>query len=144
MPFPARAIPNPCNGAWFYPGVDAWAAALEDMDDDGRRASLAYVAGQRVEIPEDELNEALRRAVVVRAVGGSPQRELSLEEAAVARFAEEVDGVERRRALHCALESLRGQVRDRPLATASLEELLADDELAWRCFAAAQVAAELA
>jgi hypothetical protein len=34
-------------------------------------------------------------------------------------------------------------VHDRPAAAASLDELLADEDLAWRCFAAAQVAAEL-
>jgi hypothetical protein len=124
--------------------MDAWLAGLEAMDLDGRRASLAYVAGQQVAIPEDELNEALRRAVVVRAVGGSPLRELALDEAAVRRFAEEVDRAERRRALHRALEALRGQLGDRPVAAASLEELLADEELAWRCFAAAYVAAEVA
>src|SRR5205814_3000576 len=56
----------------------SWVAALDSMDDDGRRASLAFVAGQQVDIPVAELNEALRRALVVRAVGGSPQRELSL------------------------------------------------------------------
>jgi hypothetical protein len=123
--------------------MEAWVAGLEAMDDDGRRVSLAYVAGQHVEIPEDDLNEALRRALVVRAVGGSPQRELSLEEDAVVRLAEELDGTERRRALQRSLESLREHVHDRPAAAASLDELLADDDLAWRCFAAAQVAAEL-
>jgi len=123
--------------------MEAWVAGLEAMDDDGRRVSLAYVAGQNVEIPEDDLNEALRRALVVRAVGGSPQRELSLEEDAVVRLADELDGTERRRALQRSLESLREHVHDRPAAAASLDELLADDDLAWRCFAAAQVAAEL-
>ena len=124
--------------------MEAWVAGLDAMDADGLRASLAYVAGQQVEIPEDELNEALRRAVVVRAVGGSPQRELSLDEEAVARFAAEVDAAERRLALRRALESLRGHVDGLPAAVAALDELLADDELAWRCFAAAQVAAEVA
>jgi len=123
--------------------MEAWVAGLEAMDDDGRRVSLAYVAGQNVEIPDDDLNEALRRALVVRAVGGSPQRELSLEEDAVVRLADELDGTERRRALQRSLESLREHVHDRPAAAASLDELLADDDLAWRCFAAAQVAAEL-
>ena len=108
-----------------------------------RRAALAYVAGQAVEIPEDELNEAVRRALVVRAVGGSPQRELSLAEEAVVRLAEELDGAERRRALEQGLESLRVHVRERPAVTASLDQLLADSDLAWRCFAAAQVATEL-
>jgi len=122
--------------------VQEWVATLEDMEGDARRASLAYVAGLQVEIPEEELNEALRRALVVRAVGGNPQRELRLDEEAVTRFAEEVDGVERRRALQDALEALRAHVRDQP-AAGSLEQLLADGDLAWRCFAAAQVAAEL-
>jgi len=124
--------------------MEAWVAGLEAMDRDGRRAALAYVAGQQVEIPEDDLNEALRRALVVRAVGGNPQRELSLEEEAVARLADELDGSERRRALQRALESLRAHVRELPAAAASLDELLADSDVAWRCFAAAQVAAELA
>jgi beta-glucosidase-like glycosyl hydrolase len=114
------------------------------MDDDGRRASLAYIAGQQVEIPEDELNEALRRALVVRAVGGNPQRELSLEEEAVVRCAEELDGAERRRALRQALESLRVDVQELSPGAAALDELLADDDLAWRCFAAAHLAAEIA
>jgi hypothetical protein len=124
--------------------MEAWVAGLEAMDDDARQASLAYVAGQQVAIPEDELNEALRRAVVVRAVGGNPQRELSVAEEAVVRFAEELDGKKRRQELREGLESLRVHVRERPAARAALDELLADGELAWRCFAASQVAAELA
>ena len=127
----------------FDPRVDAWVAALEAMDDDGRRASLAYVAGQQVDIPEGALNEALRRALVVRAVGGSPQRELRLDEEAVVRLADELDGAERRAALRSGLESLRIHVRTGSDAEAALDELLADCDLAWRCFAAAHVAAEL-
>jgi hypothetical protein len=124
--------------------MEAWVAGLDTMDDDGRRVALAYVAGEDVEIPEDDLNEALRRALVVRAVGGNPQRDLSLEEEAVVRLAEELDEAERRRALQEALESLRVHVQDRPGASAYLEELLADGDLAWRCFAASRLAAELA
>ena len=123
--------------------MDAWVAGLEDMDNDARRAALAYVAGGEVEIPEDELNEAVRRALVVRAVGGSPQRELRLNEEAVVRLAEELDGAGRRRALEEGLEALRVHVRERPAVAAALDELLADSDLAWRCFAAAQVASEL-
>ena len=123
--------------------MEAWVTGPEANDADARRAALAYVAGQAVEIPEDELNEAVRRALVVRAVGGSPQRELSLAEEAVVRLAEELDGAERRRALEQGLESLRVHVRERPAVTASLDQLLADSDLAWRCFAAAQVATEL-
>ena len=127
----------------LIPGMETWAAGLEDMDRDARRAALAYVAGLAVEIPEEELNEAVRRALVVRAVGGSPQRELGLADEAVVRLADELDGAERRRALEHGLESLRVHVREQPAATVSLDELLADTDLAWRCFAAAQVASEL-
>jgi hypothetical protein len=122
--------------------MQEWVSTLEDMEGDARRAARAYVAGLQGDIPEEELNEALRRALVVRAIGGNPQRELRLDEEAVTRLAEELDRVERRRALHEALDALRVHVRDHPAAE-SLEELLADGDLAWRCFAAAQVAAEL-
>jgi hypothetical protein len=122
--------------------VQEWVATLEEMEGDARRASLAYVAGLQLDIPEEELNEALRRALVVRAVGGNPQRELRLDEESVTRLAEELDAPERRRALHDALEALRVHVQMHPAAE-SLEHLLADDDLAWRCFAAAQVAAEV-
>jgi hypothetical protein len=125
------------------PGIDEWLAALEAMDDDGRWASLAYVAGREVDIPADELNEAVRRALVVRAVGGSPQRELDFREEAVARLAAELDGAQRRAALHRGLESLRRSVQAGSGAAAGLEALVGDGDLAWRCFAAAHLAAEL-
>jgi hypothetical protein len=104
--------------------------------------SLAWGAGRALPIPAEELNEALRRAVVVRAVGGSPEREVSLDEDAVERLAEELDSAERRFALLHELDSLRdGLGRG---ASESLDALLADGALAWRCFAAGLLAAELA
>jgi len=123
--------------------MEAWVEALGSMEDEERLASLAYVAGQQVEIDEVELNEALRRALVVRAVGGNPQRELELGEEAVGRLAEELDTAERREALVRALAALRSDVAGRPAAQ-TLDALIADDALAWRCFAAALLAAELA
>ena len=122
--------------------MQEWVSTLAEMEGDARRASLAYVAGLQVQIPEEELNEALRRALVVRAVGGNPQRELRLDEEAVMRCAGELDRPERRRELQEALDALRVHVEGQPAAD-SLEELLADDDLAWRCFAAANVAAEV-
>jgi hypothetical protein len=96
-----------------------------------------------VAIPEDEVNEALRRALVVRAVGGAPDREITLEDEAVVRLAAELDGAEQRAALRRGLESLRAGVAGRAAAEAALDGLLADADLAWRCFAAARLAAEL-
>jgi hypothetical protein len=104
--------------------------------------SLAWGAGRAVPIPEEEQNEALRRALVVRAVGGSPQREVSLDEEAVERLAEELDSAERRFVLLQELDSLRDGLGHG--AADSLDALLADGALAWRCFAAGLLAAELA
>lgn len=92
-------------------------------------------------VPDEELNEALRRALVVRAVGGSPQREVTLDEEAVLRLADELDSVERRHALRLSIESLRGGLG--PQALGAVDTLVADDDFAWRCYAAGQLAAEL-
>jgi hypothetical protein len=97
-----------------------------------------------VSLPEAALNEALRRALVVRAVGGAPDRELELGEEAVVRLAAELDAAEPRTELRRGLESLRAVVAGRPPAEATLDALLADDGLAWRCFVAGRLAAELA
>jgi hypothetical protein len=96
-----------------------------------------------VPIPEEEVNEALRRALVVRAVEGSPQREVTIEEDAAIRLAEELDSPERRATLRRELESLRGDDGVGPGAGAALERLLGDDGFAWSCFAAGCLAAEL-
>ncbi|MFL6015493.1 MAG: hypothetical protein ACJ74P_14600 [Gaiellaceae bacterium] len=104
--------------------------------------SLAWGAGRAVAIPEDELNEALRRALVVRAVGGNPQREVTLEEDAVVRLADELESPARRGELVRSLQSLRAAAG--PNASASIETLVADATFTWRCFAAGCLAAEVA
>lgn len=108
------------------------------------RVSLAFVAGQGVVLDEDELHGALRRAMLLRATDGDPHRELELDELSVTRFAEELDTPERREQLQLELGLLRALGEDRPPLGEAIAELLADPELAWRCFAAACVAAELA
>jgi len=123
--------------------LGAWLDLLDGLDEVERCVSTAWVAGQAVGIPEDERNEALRRALVVRAVGGSPQREVSLDEDAVARLADELDSAARREALLLALETLRDEGADTPAASAAIDALSADDGFAWRCYAAALLAAEL-
>ncbi len=120
-----------------------WLDLLETFGEVDRCVSVVWVAGRDVAIPEDELNEALRRALVIRAVGGAPDRELTLEDESVVRLAAELDGAEPRAALRRGLESLRGVLAARPAAAATLDVLLADGDLAWRCFAAGHVAEEL-
>ena len=123
--------------------LGAWLDLLDDLGEVERCVSAAWLAGQAVEIPEAELNEALRRALVVRAVEGSPQREVTLDEDAVARLADELESPERRASLLLATNGLRDEGAVTPSASAAIEALLADGDFAWRCFAAGLLAAEL-
>jgi hypothetical protein len=119
-----------------------WLDLLEELGEVERCVSIAWAAGAAVAIPDDELNEALRRALVVRAVGGSPQREVALDEDAVARLADELESPARRQELLVSIDALRsGSLGPRALEAA--DALLGDVDLAWRCFAAGQLAAEL-
>ncbi len=124
--------------------MDDWLAALEAMGDEERWTSLAYLAGQQVELDADELKGALRRAMLLLAAGGDPHRELTLDGRAVLALANELDGPSRREQLRSALASLRGLGEGRPAIAEALVVLSEDPEIAWRCFAAALLAAELA
>jgi hypothetical protein len=111
-------------------------------DDEGV-VSLALVAGSEIELPEDELNACLRRAVLLLAAGGDPQRELELHGRAVTALADDLDGPDRRRQLTEKLASLRRPAAGLPLVEGALARLLADRDLAWQAFACAVLAHEL-
>ena len=123
--------------------VDDWLDTLEAMQDDERWASLAYVAGQQVELDSDELNGALRRAILLLATGGDPQRELALDSRAVVALADELDAETRREQLQLALASLRELGERRPAVAEAIVVLVSNPDLSWRCFAAALLAAEI-
>jgi hypothetical protein len=106
-------------------------------------ALLAFVAGTRVEIPEEELTSARRRAMLVLAAGGDPHRELELDSPAVDALARDVSSVERRAALADGLRALREDVVDVPLVAALITRLEEDPELAWSAFALALLADQL-
>lgn len=105
--------------------------------------SLALVAGAELELPEEELNASLRRAVLLLATGGDPRRELELNGRAVTALAAELDAPERRRQLAEKLATLRRPAAGLPLVEGALARLLADSELAWQAFACAVLAHEL-
>jgi hypothetical protein len=96
--------------------------------------TLAWFAGREVALDADELHGALRRALLLLAAGGDPRREPELEGRAVTALAAELDRPERRAALVAALRKLRE----------GADRLLADPDLAWRAFACALLADELA
>ena len=90
---------------------------------------LAYLAGQAVQLPDEERNAALRRALFVFAAGGDLHREPTLDDPAVLELAGDLDTPERRSALLEALALLEGGDR-----------VAADPDLAWRAYACALLA----
>jgi hypothetical protein len=104
---------------------------------------LAFVAGGEVELGEDELRSARRRAMLVLAAGGDPRRELELDSRAVLVLAGDLDSPERRRDLRAGLGALRAAASGLQRVSTLLDELEADSALAWRAFAWALLAEEL-
>ena len=105
---------------------------------------LAYLAGRGVDVRDAELNEARRRALLLLAAGGDPARELRVDDRAVKALAAELHTDERRRALGRGLDQLVLQVRDLPRVREAALYLAADVDFAWRLYAVALLADELA
>jgi hypothetical protein len=105
---------------------------------------LAYVAGRYVEVDDTERNAAKRRAITVRAAGGDVQREPSVDDVAVKRLAVELYTDERRAQLGHAVDELALRARDLPRVREAVLFLARDVDLAWRLFALALVAEDLA
>ena len=104
---------------------------------------LAYVAGRAVPLDEDELNAALRRALLLVAAGGDPHRELQVDDRAVKALAVDLYDDERRAQLGRAIDELVLRVRDLPSVRDAAIFLAGDVDLAWRLFALALLAEEL-
>ena len=104
---------------------------------------LAYLAGREVELPEDELNAARRRALLLVAAGGDPHRDLDVDDRAVKAIAADLHTQERRDELARSIDELVLRVRDLPAAREAALFLAGDVDLAWRLFALALLAEEL-
>ncbi len=105
---------------------------------------LAYVAGQGVELPDEDLNGARRRALLLVAAGGDPHRELGIDDRAVKALAADLFSESRRDALARAIDALVLRVRDLPTAREAALFLAGDVDLAWRLYALGLLAEELA
>ena len=105
---------------------------------------LAYLAGQSVELDEAELNGARRRALLLVAAGGDPRRELGVDDRAVKAVAADLYTKERRDELARAIDAIVLRVRELPVAREAALFLAGDVDLAWRLFALALLAEELA
>jgi hypothetical protein len=108
------------------------------------RAGLVYLASQGVEIPDEELRPARRRAMLLLAAGGDPHRELGVDDRAVAALGADLDFPERREALEDALAALVPAAEGLARVSAELAELRAVPDLAWRWLALVLLAEELA
>lgn len=117
--------------------------ALREWGDAQACAMLALIAREDVSLSDNELQAALRRAMLVLAAGGDPHRGLEREGRGVTSFANDLDAPERRAELERALRFLRGEADGLPRSSYLLDALLDDAELAWRSLAVALLAEEL-
>jgi len=105
---------------------------------------LCWLVHDRVGIPEPELKAARRRAMLVLASGGDPHRDLELDSVAAARLADELDTPDRRHELLAALDRIAPSAEGLSSVVAALETMRSDPGLAWRSFALALIADEIA
>ena len=104
---------------------------------------LAMVARESVSLPEEEVQSALRRTLLVLAAGGDPHRQLEIDGKAVSSLAADLDSPSRRAELQEALRELKEHAEGMPRATYLLEALIDEPDLAWRSLAVALLAEEL-
>jgi hypothetical protein len=102
--------------------------------------SLAWLAGQDVELDPDEVKATVRRAELLLATGGDPRRELELDGRAVTSVAEDLDEPEARDQLEDSLARLTDASEGLPAVSAGLAQLRAQPDLAWQSYACALLA----
>jgi hypothetical protein len=132
-------------------GRGAWLRDLERSlaeDQSGNELAtalvvLASVAGQEVQIDEDEEHGASRRALVLLTAGGDPDRGLDLNGRAVTALADEVRTVDRQLALERGLDELKAEAKGLAHVSEALTALRATPDVAWRAYACSLLAEEL-
>ena len=129
------------------PAARAFLETIEYRLADGEpvevEVSLTLLAGQRVDIAEEELRAARRRAVQLLAAGGDPRRELDPQGRAVSALARDLETPARKEALAAGLASLREVVDGLPKVSERLEGLEKDVDRAWRWYACTLLGEEL-
>jgi hypothetical protein len=129
----------------------AWLAELERSlaNDPGTEnlalalVVLASVAGTRVALDEDATHAASRRALLLLAAGGDPERGLDLHGRAVTALADDLRTVDRQLALEQGVQALREQVTGLPHVSEAVHALIDAPDVAWRAYACSVLAEEL-
>jgi hypothetical protein len=123
--------------------LDQLEAIVAEADAGVAVVTVASVAGRDVPLDDDEVHGEVRRALLVLAAGGDPERGLDLNGPAVVRFAEELDTPERRDELAARLERLAAEALGHPHTSELVHALRDDPDTAWRAYACAVLAEEL-
>ena len=123
--------------------VDDLLARLERGELGNPDTVVAYLAGDDVGLPDSELNEARRRALLLLAAGGDPNRELGVDDRAVKALATDLWSEERRGRLAAGLDEMALRSRDLPRVREAVLVLAGDLDLAWRLYALSLLAEEL-
>jgi hypothetical protein len=105
---------------------------------------LASVAGQRVAADDEEVHGATRRALLLLAAGGDPERGLDLHGRAVTALADDLRTVDRQLALEAAIHALQLQAEGLPHVSEAVHALADAPDVAWRAYAASLLAEALA
>ena len=101
---------------------------------------LAWLAGQGIELDEEEVRATVRRAELLLAAGGDPRRELELDGRAVGAVAADLDDPEAREQLEDSLNALATEAEGLASVASALAQLRAQPDLAWQCYAGALLA----
>lgn len=117
---------------------------LEAGPNDSLLLSLAWLAGQGIDVDEGEQRATLRRAELLLAAGGDPRRELELDGRAVLSVADDLDDPAARAELADGLDRLAAEAEGLPEVAATLALLRAEPELAWQGYACALLAEAIA
>ena len=119
-------------------------ATLSDSELAIAVATIAAVAGREIDVDDEELRGAARRALFVLAAGGDPDRGLDLDGPAVNSFAAELDEPSRRESLRAGLVELAADSSGFAHVTEVVHALLDAPESAWRAYACSLLAEQLA
>jgi hypothetical protein len=97
-----------------------------------------------VAVPEDEAHGAGRRALLLLAAGGHPDRGLDLNGRAVSALADDLRTVDRQLALDRGLDELKAQAKGLPHVSEAVAALRATPDVAWRAYSCSLLAEQLA
>jgi hypothetical protein len=104
---------------------------------------LAAVAGRGVAVPDAELRPATRRAMLLLAAGGDPDRGFDLHGRAVTALADDLRDTDRQLALESGIRDLRQLASGLPHVSEAVHALIDAPDVAWRAYAAGLLAEEL-